>query len=314
MDKEQKLTFDDVLKASSRINKHIVKTPIIRNEVLNKTLGADIFFKCETFQKTSSFKARGVFNAILTYQEKYKKFPEKIVAVSSGNHAQAISFVAKLFGLEALIYMDKNASKKKVDATKSNDAKVVICETRREANFLSLQKISDGYFFIHPSGNNDVMAGQGTACLEALQEVEKIDAIFAPIGSGGLVSGCYLASLGYEKKADVFACEPLNSNDAAISFREGKIFEFEESQKTIADGANPLMVPAICFYYLKKIAGVFEISEEEIIFWQKKFFDEAKIVIEPTSALVLGGINQFIRKNPSRKNSKILAIISGGNC
>ncbi len=307
------LNFDNILAASKRIKNHIKNTPVISNQELNKELGAQVFFKMENQQETKSFKARGAFNAILAYKEKHLKFPKKIVAQSSGNHAQAVAFACRQFKIPAIIYMAANTSPFKINATRALGAEVVLCEKRSEANRLAEEKQHEGYFFIHPSANNDVIAGQGTSAFEALTEIGEVDAIFAPCGGGGLISGSYLTSLGLSKQAQVYGCEPANANDAAISVREGKIFHFENSPDTIADGARTLAVLEICFNYLKKLTGILEIEEEKIIFWQKKLTETLNQKIEPTSALAIAGAAQFLEKNKNLKNPKILVIISGGN-
>lgn len=307
------LTFDDVLRAHNRIKNHIEHTETISNKKLSEALGAKVFLKLENLQKTKSFKARGAFNAILAYQELHGKLPEKIVAQSSGNHAQAIAYAGKILDIPVLIYMATNVSLIKIAATKILGAKIVLCEKRSEANRLAEEKQKEGYFFIHPSDADDVIAGQGTAVLEALQEIGEVDAIFAPCGGGGLIAGCYLASLNQKNLPQVYGCEPLNANDAAISVREKKIFRFEDSPDTIADGARTLAVSPRCFNYLQKITGILEIPEEEIIFWHKKAAEVLNHRIELTSALALAGVAQFVKNNPEAKDQKFLVVISGGN-
>lgn len=305
--------MNKILQAAKRIKDYIKDTPIISDEKLNKELGAQIFFKMENQQITNSFKARGAFNTILAYREEHQKFPEKIVVQSSGNHAQAIAYACKLFGIKALIYMISQASATKIKAARDLGAEVVLLEKRSEVNRQAEEKQKEGYFFIHPSAHHDVVYGQATATLEALNEIGEVDFIFAPCGGGGLVSGCFLAAQATSPQAKVFACEPLNANDIARSIREGKIVGFNETPNTIADGARTLKTSEICFKYLKQIAGVLEIAEEEIIFWQKKLSADLNQKIEPTSALAIAGAAQFIQKNPQIKNPKILVIISGGN-
>ena len=310
------LTFDQVKLASNRLLNYIVKTPLISDQKLNEELGAQIFLKMENQQKTNSFKARGAFNSILAYREKYGKFPDKIVAQSSGNHAQAIACAAKEFNIPALIYMITKASPVKIAATRSFGAEVILLEKRSEVNKAAEEKQKEGYVFIHPNDGDDIILGQATAAFEALLEIGEVDAIFAPCGGGGLLSGCYLASLGLSPKAQTFACEPLSANDAARSFRLGEIVGYQDTPNTIADGARTLEVLPQSFSYLQKLAGFFEISEEEIIFWQKKLSEMLKQKIEPTSALIVAGIKQYLQKNPQNsqtKNQKLLAIISGGN-
>jgi threonine dehydratase len=307
------LGFEDVLKAHQRIKNYIIETPVVVIEEINNELNADVFFKLENQQKVNAFKARGAFNAVLSYQEKYKKLPEKIVAQSSGNHAQAIALIGKTFNIPTLIYMAKTASKFKIEASRNLGAEVILCEKRSEANRLAEEKEKSGYFFIHPSGNEDVISGQGTSCFEALKKIGEVDAIFAPCGGGGLVIGCLLASQVLSPKAKIFGCEPLNANDASISVKEGKIFHFEDSPNTIADGARTLAVTELCFHYLKKLSGILEISEEEIIFWQKKLSKHLQEKIETTSALGIAGAVKFLEKKRNEKRKKILVIISGGN-
>ena len=305
--------MNEILLAANRIKNHIKNTPVISDQKLNEELGAQIFFKMENQQETNSFKARGAFNAVLSYKEKHGKFPEKIVAQSSGNHGQAIAYACKKFGIKALIYMINKASPLKIAAVKNLGAEVILLEKRSDVNAQALEKQKDGYVFIHTSGDANVISGQGTAALEALAEIGEVDAIFAPCGGGGLISGCFLAAQNLSPKAKIFACEPLSANDVAQSVRERKIIGFEDTPNTIADGARTLATSEICFQYLKQIAGILEISEEEIIFWQKKLSESLQQEIEPTSALAIAGAKQFLVNNPQEKNQKILVIISGGN-
>lgn len=308
------LNFEQVKLAAKRLENHLVKTPVITNEKLNQELGAQIFFKMENQQKTRSFKARGAFNAILAYKERHGNFPEKIVVQSSGNHAQAVSRACKEFGIKALVYMITKASPLKIKAAQDLGAEVVLLEKRSDVNKMSEEKQKEGYFLVHPSADANVIAGQGTSALEALSEIGEVDAIFAPCGGGGLISGCFLAAQELSPQAQVFGCEPLNGNDVARSLRAGKIVGFEDTPNTIADGARTLSTSEICFKYIKQMAGVLEISEEEIISWQKKLSEILEQKIEPTSALAIAGSAQFLKNNPQLKNPKILAIISGGNC
>ena len=307
------LNFQDILSAENRIKNYIKNTAIISNKKIDEILDAKIFFKMDNRQETNSFKARGAFNAVLAFKEKHGFFPAKIVAQSSGNHAQAVAFVGKKFNIPVIIYMAKITSPIKVEATRKLGAEVILCEKRSEANRLAEEKQQEGYFFIHPSDNDDVIAGQGTCALEAINEIGEVSAIFAPCGGGGLLSGCLIAKNGISPQAQVFGCEPLSANDASQSVLGGKIVGFEESPKTIADGARTLKVAPRCFYYLKQLNGILEISEEEIIFWQKKLEIELQEKIEPTSALSIAGCAQYIKNNPQTKNQKFLAIISGGN-
>jgi len=309
----KELKFKHVEEASSRIKDYVINTPVFNFEALDNELGSKIFFKMDSKQKTKSFKARGAYNSVLAYKEESGEFPKKIVVQSSGNHAQAIASVAKEFGIEALVYMIKDSSPIKIQRTKDLGATVILCEERSEVNKLAYEKIKEGYYFIHPAGGEHTISGQGTACYEALKEVGEVDYIFTPCGGGGLTAGSYLAAQGLSKNAKVYACEPEIANDAARSFKAGKIISYKSAPKTIADGARTLSVTPYSFETLKKIAGVLEISEEKIKFWQDKFGKVTGHKIEATSALTLAGIEQFLANHPDKKNSKMLAIISGGN-
>jgi threonine dehydratase len=307
------LGFQDILSAQRRIQDHIINTEILTSEKLNAELGFEIFFKMDNHQPTNSFKARGAFNAVLDYQEKFGRLPEKIVAQSSGNHAQALAFVGKKFNIPVVIYMAKITNPQKVAKTRQLGAEVILCEQRSEANRLAIEKQNEGYFFIHPSDNDAVIAGQGTAVLESLERLNNISAIFAPCGGGGLLSGSLIAKNGFDKNIKVFGCEPETADDAMRSVLQNQIVGYEESPKTVADGARTLKISPRCFHYLKKLDGILPISEEKIIYWQQRLSDELHEIIEPTSALSMAGCVDYIAKFNPAKNSKFLAIISGGN-
>ena len=348
------ISLKEIDAAAIRLSCHLKKTPLITNSKLNSQLSIianqkteslpdihtfeskeekniqyqvqshrkinldeniELFLKMENQQETNSFKARGAFNAILAYFEKHHKFPEKIVAQSTGNHAQAVAMAGKKFGIPVLVYMAKSASLHKINATKSWGAQVVVCDKRSEANLLAEKRQEEGYFFIHPSDNDDVILGQATCGFEALLEVKDFEAIFAPCGGGGLLAGCYLAKELLQKDAKIFGCEPSEANDAARSYAGGEIVGFEDSPKTIADGVRTLKVSNRCFNYLKKLDGFLEISESEIDFWQKNLSEILKAKIEPTAALSVAGVANYLRNNlsESRIKRRFLAIISGGN-
>lgn len=309
----RQLNFNDVVLSYERIKSGLVKTPLITNQFLNDFFQANIFFKLEALQTTGSFKIRGVLNAILSYQERHKKLPEKIVAVSSGNHAQAIAYACNKLGIKSLIYMAENTSPLKINSTKFYGAEVVVTKKREEANQQSQAKIAERYYYLHPSDHDDIILGQATACFESLKEAGEMEAIFAPCGGGGLVSGCFLASLGLSKNAKVFACEPLLGNDAAISVKSGKIFSFADSPNTIADGARSLSISKRTFNYLNKIAAIMEISEEEIIYFSQWLNNLLKVTVEPTATLAFAGAVRYLKANPHLKRPKILVMISGGN-
>jgi threonine dehydratase len=307
------LTLSDIQKAQNRIQNHIIKTPLLTSQILNEKLGAEIYFKCENFQTTGSFKLRGAANKILKFKEENGHFPQKVVAVSSGNHAQAVAFLAKEFGIEALIYMEEKASPYKVRSTRNYGAEVILTKTKKETEILAEEKIKEGYLYIHSSNDEDILCGQGTACLESLQEIGDVDVVFSPCGGGGLIAGTYLACQSLKHKPQIFAVEPENANDTAISFRTEKIYSFEETPISIADGAKTLKPSMLTFPYIQKLNGVYEIEEEEIIRWTQIISASLKIFIEPTSALGIAACAQFLKIGKPTEKLKILVILSGGN-
>jgi len=312
------LSFSDIIQAKNRIQNYIVKTPILTSPTINQNLNAEIYFKCENFQTTGSFKFRGATNKILKFKEQNGHFPEKIVAVSSGNHAQAVAYLAKQFGIQALIYMEEKASPYKVQTTRDYGAEVVLTKTKKDTEIYAEKKIKEGYFYIHSSNDEDIICGQGTACLEALEELNKeignVDAVFAPCGGGGLIAGTYLACQNQNPQPKIFAAEPKNANDTAISYRTGKIYSFEETPQTIADGAKTLYPSALTFPYIQKLNGVYEIEEQEIALQTQIISTSLKITIEPTASLGFAACLQFLKTKTNPKTKpKILVIISGGN-
>jgi len=313
------LTADDLIKSHQRIIDHITLTPLIENPELNQIANRRIFLKMDNRQITGSFKVRGVLNAILKYHETFGFMPKKIVAQSSGNHAQAIAFACEKFGIKALIYMAKSVSPFKIEATKKLGAEVVICNTRIEANNLAIEKGNAGWLFLHPSDNDNIILGQSTATLEAINQAKiitnmPIEALFIPCGGGGLLSGGFLATKFFSKNTKTIGCEPLIANDAKRSLETGKIFHFDDSPMTIADGARTLAISERCFFYLKQIDNIIEISENDIIYWQQKLQMLLNEKIEPTSALSVAGIFNYLKSNNStNQNNPLLAIISGGN-
>lgn len=307
------LSFKDIVEAKNRIQNYVVKTPILTNQTLNQKLGAEIFFKCENFQTTSSFKMRGAVNKILKFKEQNGYFPEKVVAVSSGNHAQAVAYLAKQFGIQALIYMEEKASPYKIKATRNYGAEVVLTKTKKETEIYAEERVLEGYLYIHSSNDEDIVCGQGTACLESLEEIGDVDIVFAPCGGGGLIVGSYLACQKQKTLPQVFAVEPKSANDTSVSYQTGKIYSFETTPNSIADGAKTLRPSAVNFQYIQKLNGVYEIEEEEIIRWTQIISTSLKIFIEPTSALGIAACAEFLRTNKPTKKLKILVILSGGN-
>ena len=300
-----------VLEAQARLNGHINRTPILQSQILNKALNADIYFKCEGFQKVGAFKARGALNTLLALKEQ-NQLPQRVITYSSGNHAQAIAWAARKVGIKCTVIIPKVASAVKKAAAVSYGANLIIAETRKEAENLTHEFAKDpDVLFIPPYDNDMVIAGQGTSTLEAWQDEGGFDAVFAPCGGGGLLSGTYLATRLMSRTAKVFAGEPVTANDAARSYKTGKIVKYDDAPSTIADGVRTLSISERTFKYLRKLDGFYEISEEEIIYWTQWLIHLLKVSIEPTSALGMAAASKWLSKQKSSK--KVLIILSGAN-
>ncbi len=297
----------------TRIRPYIKNTSIISSSLLNNFLGHEIYFKLETLQKTGSFKIRGILNSLLKLKQQNKKMPKKIVTYSTGNHAIALSWAASnLFSIETEIYLPSFTSEVKRKIVDFYSNKVILTETRAEAEIRASEAAKEnGHILIPPSDHDDIITGAGTAAYEVFTEIADIDAIFIPIGGGSLASGTLLAKQSFSPKTKVFAGEPKTANDASISYKTGKIFKFENSPETVADGARTLKISDRIFQYIKQLDGIYEISEREIFYWTNWFTHLTKITCEPTSTLAIAAAYRFLKKQNTKK--RVVVIISGGN-
>jgi threonine dehydratase len=295
--------------AYNRIHTKINHTPLLKSNTLNEMLSSDLYFKFEGMQKVGAFKARGALNALLALQEK-EALPKEVVAYSSGNHAQAVAWASKCLGIKATILIPKFASPVKIAATKNYGAEVILTEERQEAEALAAQKAKT-CFLLPPYDHDDVIAGQGTAALEAWMDEGGFDAVFAPCGGGGLISGAYLATKLFSNIAKIYAAEPEIANDAAQSYKAGVIKRFTTSPLTIADGTRTLSICERTFQYIKQLDGFYEVPESEIVYWTQWLTHLLKINLEPTCALGMAGAFNWIKNGHKKK--KILIILSGGN-
>lgn len=305
------LNIKDIKKAKERINGYINETPVLSSSLLNEWIGHEIFFKAECLQKIGAFKARGACNTISWLIEDNNK-PERVIANSSGNHAQAVAWAARQFNIPATIYMPAYSSKIKIQATKSYGAQVELCENRNVADE-SVKQASEekGTYWIPPFNHNQVIAGQGTAIYEALNQVANIDAVFAPCGGGGLLSGTLVATRSLSPGTKVIGVEPLNANDAAQSLRMNSIQKLPSVPNTIADGAMTMAVGDITFEYLKMLDDMYEIEEDKILYWTQWLTHLLKLHIEPTSAMTMEGLFQWLKKQKTKK--RVMVILSGSN-
>jgi threonine ammonia-lyase medium form len=304
------ITFPDIESAYSTLKPVVHKTPLLSSHTFNTLTGNEVYFKAENFQRIGAFKFRGAYNKIASLSEQQRK--RGIIAHSSGNHAQGVALASKLFGLQATIIMPRNSVKNKVDATKGYGATVVFCEDSTDDRERVCNKLIDahGYTLIHPYNDPVLIAGQGTIGLEIFQDAKDLDYLFAPIGGGGLISGCAVAVKNLYPSVKVIGVETEGADDACQTFRQKKIVK-RTSVETIADGMRTLSIGMNNFEIIMKyVDDVITIRDDDIFPMMKFFYERMKIVVEPTGAVAPAAVMKSIL--PLR-GKKICAIISGGN-
>ncbi len=303
------ITKEQIEQAHERIKPFIHQTPVLTCSTINKTAGASLFFKCENFQKIGAFKIRGGMNAVLALPQ--AKLINGIATHSSGNHAQAIALAAKQTGTKAYIVMPNNSPRVKVNAVKGYGAEITFCEPNQQAREAALQEIVDrtGAEFIHPYNDERVMTGQATCAKELLEEIPQLDAIIAPVGGGGLLSGTALSAYYFSASTIVYAGEPEGAADAVLSIKSGKI-ETAPYINTIADGLLTKLGDKTFPVIHEHVKDVLTVSDEEIIAALCLVYERMKIVVEPSAVVPLAAL----LKNKERFAGKRVGIIfSGGN-
>jgi threonine dehydratase len=302
-------TRKDIEESHQIILPLIHRTPVLTSSYLNSITGCDLFFKCENLQKVGAFKMRGASNAVLRLAEKDLK--NGVATHSSGNHAAALALAAKIQGIPAYIVMPSSAPKIKKEAVNHYGGKVIECFPTLESREATLQQIVDqtGATFIHPFDNYSVIGGQATAAKELIEEIENLNAIFAPVGGGGLLSGTALASKYFSNGTNVFGAEPLGASDAWESFHKGKLVPVI-NPKTIADGLLTSLSEKTFQIIRSEVKEIFVVNEEEILAAMRLIWERMKIIIEPSSAVPFAAI---IRNKSQFKGQKIGIILSGGN-
>ncbi len=304
--------FTDIEQSFTRIQRYIHRTPILTSTQLNNIVEADIFFKCENFQKVGAFKARGALSAITSLPK--RDLQRGVATHSSGNHAQALAYGASLFNISATIIMPRNSPQPKVDAVRNYGAKIIFCEPTQESREKMLKEFVDrsNAVFIHPYDNCYVIAGQGTCAKEFLESFESpnyLDYLIAPIGGGGLMSGTLIAAKHLCPKTKVIGAEPKGANDAYRSIRDNTIYP-SINPRTIADGLLTSLSQRTFKIIKDNISEILTVEEESIIQAMRLIWERMKIVVEPSAAVPLGAILE----NPAMfKGTKIGIIITGGN-
>jgi threonine dehydratase len=303
-------TFEDVVAASERIAGVAHRTPVLTSSTANAELGAEIFFKCENFQRMGAFKFRGAYNALSKFTPEQRK--AGVVAFSSGNHAQGVALSAKLLGIPATIVMPHDAPAAKIAATRGYGATVVIYDRYTEDREQIGRDLAarHGLTLIPPYDHADVIAGQGTAAKELFEEVGRLDYVFAPLGGGGLLSGTALATRALSPSAKLFGVEPEAGNDGQQSFRSGSIVHID-TPKTIADGAQTQHLGNLTFPIIQRdVDDILTASDEQLRAEMRFFAGRMKIVVEPTSGLGLAAARAI---KDQLQGKRVGIIISGGN-
>jgi threonine dehydratase len=303
------LTIDHVRAAHERIKPYIHRTPILTSTYFNELTGAELFFKCENFQKAGAFKVRGASNAVFGLSDEMAA--KGVATHSSGNHALSLSYAAGRRGIPCHVVMPRTAPEAKKAAVRGYGGIITECEpstTSREAVFAEVQAAT-GAEFVHPYNDPRVIAGQGTCSLEMIEQVENLDAVIAPIGGGGMISGTCLTLSNLAPHIRIYAAEPDQADDAARSFRAGHIIA-DDAPVTIADGLKVPLKENTWHFVSNFVTDVLTASEQEIIDAMKLTWERMKIVMEPSCAVPMAAI---LRNPEVFRGKRVGVVITGGN-
>jgi threo-3-hydroxy-L-aspartate ammonia-lyase len=303
-------TYDDVVAASRRLEGKAHRTSVLRSATADRLARAELFFKCENFQRMGAFKFRGAYNALSKFSSAQRR--AGVIAFSSGNHAQAIALSAKLIGIPAAILMPFDAPQAKIDATRGYGGEVILFDryTQDREALTARLATERGMTIIPPFNHPDVMAGQGTAAKELLEEVGELDAMLVPLGGGGLLSGTALATRALSPHCKLYGVEPEAGNDAQQSLRAGRIISIPTPQ-TLADGAQTQQLGDLTFEVIRRdVAGVVTASDSQLVLAMRFFAERMKMIVEPTGCL---GFAAACHAGLGLEGKRVGVIISGGN-
>jgi len=303
------ISRQQIIEAHERIKPFIHKTPVLTSKTINNISGAEIFFKCENFQKIGAFKIRGGMNSVLSLPEEKRK--KGIATHSSGNHAQAIAFAAREVGTKAFIVMPDNSPKVKVEAVKGYGAEIFFCEPTQQAREKLLHEVVDktGAEFIHPYNNYDVITGQATCAKELIEEIPSLDFIMTPVGGGGLLSGSLLSAHYFSPSTIVYAGEPEGAADAILSLKNGRI-EKAPYVKTIADGLLTTLGDKTFAIIKEYVKDILTVNDEEIVSSMRLVYERMKLVVEPSGVVPLAAL---LRNKELFTGKRVGIVFSGGN-
>lgn len=303
-------TYADVLAAAARLERHAHRTPVLTSNTLDQALGAEVFFKCENFQRMGAFKFRGAFNTLAQFDESQRR--RGVVTFSSGNHAQGIALAARILGIPATIVMPHDAPAAKVAATRGYGATIVSYDRYSEDRVAIGQALADqhGLTLVPPYDHPGVLAGQGTAAKELIEHTGQLDALLVPLGGGGLLSGCALAARALSPACQVFGVEPEAGNDGQQSLRAGHIVRID-TPHTLADGAQTQYLGNYTFALIRELVDDILTAPDAGLVKAMRFFAERmKMVVEPTGCLGLAALWE----NPGDwRGKRIGVVITGGN-
>ncbi len=302
-------TLDDMKTARERVTPYIHRTPVLTSEFLNELTGAELFFKCENFQKAGAFKVRGACNAVFGLPD--DMLAKGVATHSSGNHALSLSYAAGRRGIPCHVVMPRTAPQAKKDAVRGYGGIITECEpstSSREEVFARVEA-ETGAEFVHPYNDPRVIAGQATCSAELIEQVEGLDAVVAPIGGGGMISGTCLTLSNLAPQVKIYAAEPLNADDAARSFRAGHIIA-DDAPETVADGLKVPLKELTWHFVSTHATDILTATEQEIIDAMKLVWKRMKIVMEPSSAVPLATI---LKNKDTFAGKRVGIIITGGN-
>ena len=302
-------TFDDMVDAHDRIKPHIHETPVLSSSFFNELCGAELFFKCENFQKAGVFKARGASNAVFSLGNECLK--KGVATHSSGNHALSLSYAAGRRGIPCTVVMPSTSPQAKKDAVLGYGGRIIECRpstSSRESVFADVVA-ETGAEFVHPYNDHRVIAGQGTCSRELITQIEGLNAVIAPIGGGGMVSGTCLTLSNLAPDIQIYAAEPEQADDAARSFKAGYIIA-DDAPETVADGLKVPLKDLTWHFVSNHVTDILTTSEQQIIDAMKLIWQRMKIIVEPSSAVPLAAI---LNNKSTFAGKRVGVIITGGN-
>ena len=306
-------TYHDVTAAAARLEGHAHRTPVLRSAMADARWGAQFFFKCENFQRTGAFKFRGAFNALARFDAAQRS--AGAIAFSSGNHAQAVALAARLLAMPALIVMPQDAPAAKLAATRGYGAEVVLYDRFTEDREALAQRLAAerGMTLIPPYDHPDVIAGQGTAVKELIEETGSLDRLYVCLGGGGLTSGSALAARALAPQCQVYGVEPEAGNDGQQSLRAGHIVHIATPQ-TIADGAQTQHLGQYTFAIIRRdVNDIVTVSDAQLVEAMRFFAERMKMVVEPTGCLAFAAACVASEADQAFKGARVGVIVSGGN-